>query len=406
MQIRSLVPIVIVVLAGCRGGHTGSEVTTVRDSAGLRITLTGARFIETANVLASVVDTLARVGSPDDQPGSEALFRVADGLLGEDGSFVVLQGGAELRFYDPSGHLKSTVGQSGKGPGEYLLADGLRRMESGDIAVWDAQLGRLTFLSPGGALIRTESVDMEDVASAFPILLQIRPQSRWKLIDEARLLIFDYSFGEMPASGPSRPRVRYVTWKLGATAVDTLGEYGGTEQTSVPRLGRVVVPTLDPEETYFAVAEDSKDVYVGDAGTNHIDRYDTSGTLDLRIDLANINRAPDSRRIAAAEERLIEQLHRRGLESVEGPVDEMAASENSPAFRGLTTDDHDRLWVRWGQQPNPSQVVYAVFDSNGVFLGRILLPPHERMLAISASRLLLLQRSSSGIETLGVYRLG
>ena len=41
----------------------------------------------------------------------------------------------------------------------------------------------------------------------------------------------------------------------------------------------------------------------------------------------------------------------------------------------------------------------------GMFLGRVILPPHEKIMAISADRILLLHRSELGIETLGVYRI-
>lgn len=405
MKLQHPVLLMTFFFAGCQGGGDMRGATTVRDSLGLRITLTNARVIETSPVLASVTDTLVQVGNPDDHPGSEALFRVAGALLFEDGSFVVLQGGSELRFYDPEGRRVSTVGQRGEGPGEYSLATGLRRTESGDIAVWDAQLGRVSVLSRRGDFIRSQTANMEQLGRAFPILMQIRPQSRWELIDAERLLVFDYSFAEMPAKGFARPRVRYIIWGLDGTGADTLGEYGGIEQTSVPRLNRVVVPTLDPEDTYFAVSEHSKDVYVGDGGTDHVDRYDAAGALDLRIDLKDVNRAPDAQVVAEAKGRLLEELHRRGLESVEGPVDDMATHEDSPTFRGLATDDRDRVWVRWGQQPDPSRVLYAVFDSTGMFVGRVLLPPHERILAISSDRLLLLHRSPRDVETLGVYRI-
>ena len=406
MTSRSPLLIAILVLSSCRSGEAPRPATVVRDSLGLRITVTDARLIETSNVLASVTDTLARVGSPDDRPGSEALFKVAAGRFLEDGSFVVLQGGAELRFYDPDGRRDLIVGRRGEGPGEYALATGLRGTRSGDIAVWDAQLARLSILSPRGDFVRSRQLDLERLARAFPSMLQIRPESRWVLLDEEHLLVFVYSFADMPDDGPARPRVQYVVWGLDGAGADTLAEYGGIEQTSVPRSGGMVVPTLDPEDSYFAAAERTNHVYVGDGGTNHIDRYDPSGVLDLRIDFENIDRTPDAQRLAQAKAGLLGQLGRRGLESMEGAVDEMAAREDSPTFRGLATDDRDRLWVRWGQQPTQTQVVYAVFDSDGMFLGRVALPPHERILAISSDRVLLLRRSPRDIETLGVYQIG
>lgn len=405
MKTRSLVLVALTLLSACRGGGAPRVETVVRDSLGLRITTTDARLVTVGKVFASVSDTLAQVGSPDDRPDAETLFQVSAGRFLDDGRFVVLQGGSELRFYDAHGRRELTAGSRGEGPGEYALATGLRLTPSGDIAVWDAQLARLSIVTSRGDFLRSQQLDLQQIAQAVPNMMQMRPASRWELLDTARLLVFDYSFADMPKEGPARPRVQYLVWRLDGTGADTLGAYGGIEQTSIPRL-QVVVPALDPEDTYFASDERVGRLYVGDGGTSHIDRFDESGVMDLRLDLENIDRAPDAQRLAQAKAGLLEQLAQRGLESMEGAVDEMAAREDSPTFRGLATDDLGRLWVRWGQQPTPSQLQYVVFDSDGMFLGRVLLPYHERILSISAGRVLLLHRSPLGVETLGVYRVG
>lgn len=404
---KSMCPLLVAAtLVACGGDRAPPGTSAVRDSVGLKIAVTDARFVQGADLFATVVDTLALVGSPDDRPGSETLYRVTAARLLDDARFAVLQGGTQLRFYDAEGRRGMVVGRRGNGPGEYALATGLRRATGGGLAVWDAQLARVTVLSSSGELLRSRQLDLEAVARDFPSMLQIRPESRWALLDEDRLLVFIYSFDDMPDEGPSRPRVRYLVLPVEGASAIALGEYGGVEQTSIPGSGGLVVPTLDPEDTYFAAVEGTGHVYVGDGGTSRIDRYDRSGALDLRIELANVDRAPDIERLSRAKARLLEQLDRRGLESMEGHADDMAAGEDAPTFRGLSTDDRHRLWVRWGRQPSPTRVLYAVFDAGGLFVGTVALPPHERILAIASDRIILLHRSALDVETLGVYRFG
>ena len=64
-----------------------------------------------------------------------------------------------------------------------MLATGLRRTMSGDLAVWDAQLARTSVVTSRGDFLRSQRLDLEEIAKAVPILLQIRPASRWELLD-------------------------------------------------------------------------------------------------------------------------------------------------------------------------------------------------------------------------------
>ena len=166
----------------------------------------------------------------------------------------------------------------------------------------------------------------------------------------------------------------------------------------------MVVPTLDPEDTHYAVAEPTGHVYVADGGLDHIDRFDRSGRLDLQIHLTSVNHTPDRQRLTVGRAQLLERLGRRGMKAMEGAVDEIAANEDAPSFRALVTDDRERLWVKWGQQPNTAHHLYAVFDNEGVFAGTVRLPPHERILDIAGDRIVLVHRSPLDIETLAVYR--
>jgi hypothetical protein len=145
---------------------------------------------------------------------------------------------------------------------------------------------------------------------------------------------------------------------------------------------------------------------VGDGGRPHIDRYDVTGQLDLRITLTNVSRAPDETIVARAQAELLASLERGGREGMVAAVAEMAAMEDAPVLRGLATDDLDRLWVRWGQQPGLDTVLYAVFDAQGILTGTATLPPHERILAIDAGRVVVLRLSPLGVETLVVYAFG
>lgn len=392
-------------IGACNGERPLAGPTAVRDSLGVRITTTDTRRLDAGPVYAAVADTLARIGTPDDQPGSETLFRVAAARFLPNGRLVVLQGGTELRFFDEMGALVSVAGREGEGPGEYLQATGLRGTVTGELAVWDASLGRLSMLSDSGAFVGSERLDMEAVGIRFPAILPIRPESRWHLVDENRLLLFLYSFSDMPEEGSSRPTVSYTTLTVDELEADTLGEYGGIEQTRVPGAGQRVVVSLDPEDTHYAVAEATGHIYVGDGGREYIDRFSPAGVLDQRIELVGLDREPVPHLIAESSARLLDQLERGGLENMGGAVASLAAIEDAPTLRGLVTDDRGSVWVRWGQQPDATGVQYGVFDTQGLFAGTARLPTHERVLDVSQGRVVVLHRSGLGVETLAIYRL-
>jgi hypothetical protein len=349
---------------------------------------------------------LFRIGSISDSAASDdILFRVAAARILGDGRMAILQGGHELRFHGPDGRLVVLVGGEGEGPGEFLFATDLSETAGGSLAIWDASLGRLSHFSSDGRFERSHRLDLDGFAARFPSVLQIRPESRWRLIDDATLLVFDYSFDEMREAGLGRPTVQYVAVELEGERADTLGAYGGIEQARLPGPARAVVSALDPDDTYVTVRESSGYVYVADGGLDHIDRFDSSGQLDLRIALVNVDRSPDPRRMEEAGARVLEALERRGVVVSEGAVRDLAGRDRAPAYRGLASDDRGHVWVRWGQQPDSSVALYAVFDPDGRFAGTVGLPPHERILDIARERIALLQRSSLDVETISVYAL-
>jgi len=200
----------------------------------------------------------------------------------------------------------------------------------------------------------------------FETINRIAPANRWELLDDGRLLLFLYDFDDMPDAGPSRPHVTFVSLGFDDLVAYTLGSYRGIEQTSVPRSNGQWVVTPDPEDTYFALSERSGHLYVGDSGGWSIDRFDPNGQLDLRIEFADVSNAPDDQRIAEGAARALAELEQRGVEGMEASVSEIADIEDSPTFRGLLSDDVGRLWVRWGNQPDPLRERYAIFGSGSI----------------------------------------
>ena len=392
--------------AACSDGARDHPSTVLRDSAGVRIATTDARGVPGAASYSSVGAPSLRIGGPSDSASYDGdLFRVASARILDDNRIAVLQGDHELRLYGPEGLLEAVVGGRGEGPGEFLLATDLQELPDGSLAVWDASLGRLSLFSSEAQFVRSIRLDLDRFALRFPSVLQIRPESRWRLIDERALLVFDYSFDGMPDEGPGRPTVSYVVIDLDGERADTLGSYGGIEQTRLPNPSRAVVAALDADDTHVALDEGAGRIYVADGGLDHIDRFDASGRLDLRIVLREVDRSPDPSRMEAAGRRAIEDLERRGVSVPQGAIEDLASGDRAPAFRGLAPDDQGQLWVRWGQQPNSAVALYAVFDAECRFLGSVSLPDHDRILHIARGRIVLLQRSSLDVETIAVHEL-
>ena len=138
-------------LGACHG--TPRPDVAVEDSAGVRITMTRPTDRTYATVDSSPMLSL---GGPQ-ASGPAQFYRIQTVHVGPSGALWVVDGQtSEIRLFQPNGVHLATIGGRGEGPGEFLRPRLLGSFRGDSVAVWDDANGRLSVISPDGAVVRTE----------------------------------------------------------------------------------------------------------------------------------------------------------------------------------------------------------------------------------------------------------
>ena len=138
-------------LVGCAPQPVEHPISTVRDSAGIRIVENAPPAVSNEVWSVDTVPVL-RIGQVNGMPEHQ-LYRVGPLARLSDGTVVVALV-SELRFYAADGTWMQTVGRQGGGPGEYEEIGMLRRLRGDSLLVWDGGQRRVTVLGPDGSFGR------------------------------------------------------------------------------------------------------------------------------------------------------------------------------------------------------------------------------------------------------------
>ena len=270
------------------------------------------------------------IGGADEREGY-LLQRLAGATRLSDGRLVVADmGSAEVRFYDSQGNHLVTAGGDGEGPGEYRFIMQIQRLPGDTLLVLSRQPG-LTWLSPEGDYLRSERVNLNEVAR-LPCRLS---EGNWQLLQDGTLLtvLEDNFYGSScPPSPPSPWRESGLVARstaLGGT-FDTLGIFPSTERNS-PNFrvyGRSLVLAFGPDR-----------IFAGDTGAEEILALDLKGDTLLSyqtpwepVPVPPEARKDDVRRFARPD----------GTEEVGNPY---LYPDHYPLFGRLLADDAGFLWA-------------------------------------------------------------
>jgi len=302
-----------------------------------------------------LVETL-RLGSAE-ETGPQLFGTITDFDVDTQGRIYVFDGQAkELRMFDADGTHSRTVGREGAGPGEFKGVIGMAWGADGNLWIVDPSNNRVSLIDTAGTYVGSHWV--LGSISMYP----------WPgTIDTAG---YFYNYAPPPSSEVFRDVL--VRYSPDMQPVDTVFppepdpsvhsfEHTGSNSsvsTSIPYTTSIwhLVPTGD---IWFAFS-------------NGYQLFKTSLTGDT-VEIVRREYQPipvTDADIESATARL-EWFTRQG-----GTVDRSKIPSHKPAIRGFFVDDDGRLWVsptvegprRFGTR------VLDVFDSDGRYLGRVVLP--------------------------------
>lgn len=388
---------------GCQPEATSPARTTLADSAGVTIASTPASALPSDTFATIATEPVLELGQGENIAAADVLYRVADGLLLDDTSLAVLDGGSsEVRFYSLSGALMGKSSGAGDGPGELKEPTGLLPADSGSVLVWDAVAGTSNRFDRQGRLIDAKRANLNVLAEELPRTLQIQPVWRWRQIGDSTLLIRDF----LPAAsapeggGYFRPEMELIVAPFSIAPADTIGRYESFQQI---RLSPGLLLPVLPVNTLEASSPERERLYVGDNAGFRIDRFSFDGTRDLVIRVTDYSPDASPEYMSNAKSRFAQRLEQQGMEEPGEIIDMLPPQETRPSFSDLFAAADGNLWVRLaGPEFSGSHVV---FDDGGTYAGHVAVPDHERILDIRYGLIVLLHKNELGVETILVHRL-
>jgi len=376
--------VVLAGMAGCADASPAPQWTTSTRTSG-DTTIVRTSRVRDSDAAMDVREGL-RIGAADN--AEEYLFGEVTRIApGPDGSVYVWDEQANvLRLYDSGGRHVRTIGRPGRGPGEYGGSNGLAAMRE-YVALWDADNGRVNVYDTSGIFINSwpvpRNVGYIDGGLVFDTTgnLYVRQPLgdgdgylRVRVEDGAVLDTLRF-----PQLGPPTPQLR---------AIGTAPGIRTMRQVPVPFFPGPMI-RLSP----------AGDVVSGTGKAYAVTRFHPDGTL-LRIE-RDVEPVP----VAEGERRALEDAITSQMRKLDPAWrwDVARIPQSRPFFIDLVVASDGAVWVRRSLPPEERVGIasnaalplrahdqnlpptYDVFDANGTFRGRVVLPASAKVLAIRNS---------------------
>jgi hypothetical protein len=318
------------------------------------------------------------------------------------GGFVVVNGGtSELRFFDESGRLRSTVGRSGRGPGEYVGIRDAGLLPGDTLVVFDPGARRISILNPDGGFARS-----------FPLQAPFDgggSATRMVALRNGTVMV---GYSEIRQMAP-QPTPTYFGQRL--FAYSTMGQLRSPNGVSLPESEHFVQVTT-PERggvaywdlafgRVMSVRADSTSLLVGDG---------SDWTIQLRSADGAVLRTHRLRRATVPVSASDKDAYRAAaLAGSQGPerviaekmVAEMPYPKTKPSFRRLESDGSGRIWIETYPEVGQTESVWIRFAPSTRTTVALAFPARFRPLAFTAHLAYGVWRNADDVEHVRLYSL-
>ncbi|HYR07613.1 MAG TPA: hypothetical protein VEQ60_07585 [Longimicrobium sp.] len=360
-------------LAAC-GGDARAAGPVVRDSAGIRIVQNEAPAWKEGQEWTVDAEPVADLGVAEGDTHQQ-FGRVADALRLSDGTLLVADEQAqEIRAFDAEGRHLRTMGRAGGGPGEFQGLMGLHLLPGDTVAAYDYQGPRISFFAPGGAYVR--SVTLQPLDGKVP------PRPLGFLPDGRMVVTQLYNPEFQPSTRPTRDTVTLAVYSAAGAQAASLGRVPGDEVVSVSGSSgqNMIRMTERPPfglSTVFAVR--GPGLLVGDPVRYELVERRPDGAV-ARL----IRRAGAREPVTQADRDAITERRREGLTDPrfrqlhEQLIKNTTFPEHKPYFTALGADLAGNTWVQRPSDPEAA-TPWDVFDAEGRWLGTVETPAGLRV---------------------------
>jgi hypothetical protein len=362
----TLLTLTSVLISGCGPQNNTPTEFTVTDSAGVAIVESTRPIWSEGEGWTVAPEPEVVIGEADGDEGY-LLDEVRDVKRFTDGRIAILNGGSsQVRVYDPAGRHLFDVGGPGEGPSELSQGQYLA-LHHDTIVVYEYLPPTLTWFDGTGEFLRS---------TRLPGQLKGAPPfgNAFGFLNGSAVAI---TTPVRPNYNPGRTREVMSIWSLDwrSEEVDSLAEIQ-TDEITVHNDGGWNNLTFGA--TTYVAASDSN-VYVAPSESYSIRVLDGSGTL-RRI----IRRAVEPRPVVQSDVRRWAEQTLAALNQDQDPnrVDqitqrmrEIGTADVMPAYRMITVDSEENLWVEDWDDVGVDQGAFSVFRPDGAWLGTVTLPP-------------------------------
>ena len=329
------------------------------------------------------------------------LENVSGAVRLSDGRIAVIEmKTGELRYYDSDGRYLFTAGRRGRGPGEFQRPEHVLRLPGDSLAIWEADIGPVSYFAPDGSFVRRESLDHGRVMSM--ITMSRGTESLTPLTDGSFVLHVMWRENARPNPPVPgvvyRPEVGYYWFPRDLSRMDSLGWHaGGLPQMFLMVGGRRVHSSMPvPAHARLAASTNPREVFVGDGAVWDIRVYTDAGRFKRIVRLVGELDTIPADSLAAIKERFYSGFPDDWRADQRRVMDAMPRQTHYPAFFDLILDSEGYLWASTRRDE-------YVFDPAGRWLGKLHVP--GRPLDIGRDYVLTLTRDSLGIERLELFDL-
>jgi hypothetical protein len=286
-------------------------------------------------------------------------------VSGEGTIFVLDQKDKDVKVFDRDGKFIGKFSKAGEGPGELSMPLSIHYTRRDEVVVVDVYR-RLSFFRPSGEFVRA-------IPTGSLNLMDARPDSGGDF------------FVYLLVQEESNPR--YELRKVDAALKDLFV----VESSPLPNTAR------DGFNPFFPVLRwallSGERVVCGCAVKYELRIHDAAGRLVRKIQMD-----PDPVPIAK------EDIDERTKGTPPAIMQNMKISKHYPAFRYFVTDDEDRIYVlTWERPPGRKGFYFGVFDREGRYLVRIVLP--VTLPLIRKGRLYAAEETGEGYPVLKRYKI-
>lgn len=402
---------------GAAAGGAGSSAV-VRDSAGIQIVENGAPAWAEGAGWRIVDSPLVSIGGVAGDPAYDLNQINSVVQLGDGRVAVAVAGASEVRYYDASGtHLK-TSGRRGGGPGEFQTIGGFYPAAGDSMLVFDILSRRLTLLDGAGAVARTFSLGGEGGGAfvgfggrmSFPLPAGV--------FSDGSILAVALPFTlNDERTGSFRDTAAYIRFGPDGAIQDTVSRQPGIEmETMSITFGAQTMsaPTPVPLGRNTMVGLEGDRIVVAKNARWELEVYDGTGRLVRLIRVDQDPRAITPEHVAAhrawSKEQMMEQPMLRNApeqirKQVTDRVDQATYPSEFPFIEAILSGGDGHLWVQEQGDPGDERRRFAVLDSTGQLLGRVIMPDRFRPTHIRGDRMAGIWRDQDDVEFVRVYRV-